>query len=224
MLSRCALLVLIVGVAALPASADLLWYQAPGPLMTVAAQDWPDVPVISMWEFDDFVVGGSGWLVNQVTIYGYDIGAADQNVDELLAFTSKPGKDAIGTTYSGTQTGADLVFDLPDIYLAPGTQWLSGWVVRPSKSGGKYYGQYFWERCEPAPVNGSEHWFHNPGGALPFGSDPVPGSTVFATSSDLAFRIEGRQAGGPPVPELPPLALAALGLVPLGLRFRKRRR
>jgi len=200
------LLVMLV-VASFSAGAyasGVLWNQPwDGVSAGVVAQEFSDFPPYSSYEFDDFAVPAGGWLIDKVIIYGVEQGLPQYNTGVQLSFTGSPGY--AGGQYIGSQVGQDLVFNLPNVPLGQGTWWISGWVQRPFGTGG----QWFWNRT--LPVTGSEHYFHNPGGGFGYGTSPIPGTTIYGSAADLAFRIEGT-----PEP-------ATLGLLAIGALFLRRR-
>jgi PEP-CTERM motif len=124
-----------------------------------------------------------------------------------------------GFTTSGIGGGTEddngnLNFNGLNIYLAPGTYRITGWVNRPELTGG----QWFWDMTNAGAPVGSEFSIVNPGASLlsdgdgnPLAADPTPGSAVYGTSpSDLAFTIYGQSA-----PEPSGLVLLAIGGVAL---------
>lgn len=185
-----------------------------------ASQVFTDFPAFNTYSFDDFTVTGSGWDITKVTVYGKEFigGNAAYNTAVSLAITTAPNAAAIGTTYSGVETGGNLVFTQP-IHLAPGGYFLTAYVTRPFIRGGQ------WGIDESTPVSGSAFWFDNPGGG--FGD----GKSAFHIDPghDLAFEIDGssqKTALFSSVPE--PSSVAAFGMTFLGtagliLRARKRK-
>lgn len=174
------------------------------------AQDFTDFPTFSSFEFDDFMVSDPQWNIKKVTIYGLEQGNPNFNIDARLVITQNPSMTAPGTVYhfdaGGVLAGNNLEFNVP-FNLTTGAYYIGAWVTRPFSGGGQWY----WLRT--TPVSGGEHWFHNPGGGFGFGSNPVPGTVVFNSAADLAFKIEGTV-----VPE--PASMIALlgGLAGMGLR------
>jgi hypothetical protein len=170
---------------------DILYQQMPGNSQ-VPSQTFTDVPDFSTYEFDDFVVGATGWTVTKITVAGVDAGDPTLNTGVKLALTT--GADftlvANTTVYDGVEDGTgNLVFDNLNITLSPGvTLWLTAWVERSFTPGGQWY----WVTADDGQPVGSEEFFHNPGGGFGSGTDPLPGSMVFGTPpADLAFTIEG---------------------------------
>lgn len=181
------------------------------------SQEFPDFPDFTTAEFDDFTVPSPGWFISRITIYGVEQGNSNLTTNLRLIITRAPGLNqtrVVDITTAGTGHGPNLVFNLNNIQLNPGTYWIAAWVVRQFGNGG---GQWFWLRRNP-PVNGSEHYFHNPGGGFGFGSDPIPGTQVFGSPADLGFKIEGKV-----VPEPASMIALSAGIVGLlGLRRRKK--
>lgn len=201
-------------------TADTLWDQAPNG-GSVADQDFTDIPSLSIQGFDDVLVPSTGWTVSQVTIHGTETGNPLLNQAVLLGFYSAPDEaDLASPLFTGTEVGADLVFNLPDVPLAAGPSWVSAWVQRPAGGGG---GQWFWDTS--TPVQGNESMVQNPNGGWGLGSGAVTTGLFLSSNGgsphppqDLAFTIEG-QSGA--TPELPPVAL--LSALPIGLAWLRRR-
>lgn len=199
-------------------NALVLWDQSSALSSTgVVAQDFPDFPAYSTQEFDDFVVSAPGWFITRITIYGIERGNPALNQSLEIRIQSSLGVGGWATNIpvtNATYSNGNLIFDVtPTFQLAPGTYWISAWIKRPFGGGG---GQWFWLRNGSS--NGSEHYFHNPGGGFGAGTSPIPGSQVFGSPSDLGFTIEGEL-----VPEPASMVALGSGLISL-LALRRRRR
>lgn len=210
------LLVIALLALVLPAQAAVLWDQpsyagADG----VASQEFSDDTSYSCRAFDDFTAGPGGWTVQKVTVYGIEWGYGGT---PKLAFTSSADCSAIGTTYAGAEVGEDLVFDLgAGVYVAPGNSWITSWVERSSTAS-----QWFWDYI--TTVNGSQAYWHNPGGGFGLGTTPIPVQNVVGPPArDLAFKIEGRLGCEPQVPEAGALVLAISGIPAMAVFIRRRK-
>ncbi len=176
--------------------ADILYSQpydgvSPG----APSQVFPDYPTYSTKSFDDVTVGGGGWLVQGVTIYGQEQGDPSQNVAVDLQFASSPNFNDPSPVYTGTEdSSGNLNFTGLNISLAPGTYWITAWVVRPELPTG---GQWFWSMTDAGSPNGSEFYIQNPGGGL------VPGALTRsppAASSGRSPRIWPSRSRDKPSP------------------------
>jgi hypothetical protein len=168
--------------------ADILYQQMPG-ASQVPSQAFTDTPDFSTYEFDDFVVGATGWTVTKITIVGSEQGDPTMNAGVKLAISTAGDANLVTTTYDGVEDATgNLIFDNLNIALDPGvTLWITAWVERSFDPGG----QWFWSTANDGQPVGNEEIFDNPGGGFGYGTDPIPGSMVFTTPADLAFTIEG---------------------------------
>jgi hypothetical protein len=210
----------IVALMCWPATAQAgILYNQPydGTSPGAPSQVFPDFPSWATKSFDDVTVTGGGWLVQGVTIYGQEQGDPSQNVSVNLQFASSPNFNDPSPVYTGVEdSSGNLVFTGLNINLAPGTYWITAWVVRPELPTG---GQWFWSMTDDGSPIGSEFYIQNPGGGLvPGASSAVPGSSVLGTlPADLAFAITGQAIPEPSGAVL--LALGGLGLVLLSRRW-----
>ncbi len=180
--------ILATGSIAAGVRGDVLYQQTPG-ASQVLSQTLTDLPDLSAYEFDDFVVGDTGWTVTKITIAGIEEGDPTVNTAVRLAITTAADFTLLTTTYDGVEDNAgNLVFDNLNLALDPGaTLWITAWVERSFDAGG----QWLWSTANDGQPVGSEEILHNPGGGFGSGTDPIPGSLVFGTPADLAFTIEG---------------------------------
>jgi PEP-CTERM motif len=217
-----------LSISSATARADSVLYTQPydGSSAAVPSQIFTDTLVdYSSWNtqaFDDFKVAGGGWIVTGATFYGQDQGDATQNASINMQFLTAPGFTTNGIGGGTEDANGNLNFSGLNIFLAPGTYWITGWVNRPELTGG----QWFWDMTNAGNPTGSEFTIQNPGGGLlndgngnVLAANPTPGSTVYGISpSDLAFSIYGQA-----VPEPSGLVLLAIGGVALIFLARRSR-
>jgi hypothetical protein len=184
------------------------------------AQQDPVGSDANFYHFDNFIAFSPGATIERVTIYGFeDVGSTNGadvayhlRITALPSFTN-PGPiyyDLMTSPQSTTYRNGDLVFD-HNIALNVGEYWISAWVERPFSAG-----KWFWRGTTPISFN-QEHWSHNPGGGLGFGTNPAPGSSIYGAQADLAFRLETN------IPEPIPLVAMIIGLLTASVLNRERR-
>ena len=142
-----------------------------------APQLWADLAAVAS---EDLAVGGSAL---------YNAGVVGEIWDGL------PGSGE-GTVVMHSVSGSEeletatLELDFDGQTLYPGHYWLTVHVTRPMSAGS----QWFW--LSTNQVQGSEHYFYNPGGGLGKGTNPIPASQLGwrggHQKSDMVFTIEGR--------------------------------
>lgn len=184
------------------------------------SQLFTDYPDYSAYDFDDFDAG-SNYYIDLLTIYGYETGSSGYNVDIIgEIWDGLPGSyggSMIMSSVSGTQSGSDLAINFGGQYLPAGNNyWITAYVKRPYSTGG----QWFWHPTGSVN-NGSNAYFYNPGGAFGFGTDPIPDNTIFSLQSDMALKLEGRDAGNATIPEPSTIALFTIGSLAAFLRRKK---
>jgi len=190
-----------------------------GEIYAITSQHMPDELAHSAQAYDDFSLDTTTDL-SALTIYGVENGNPGYNISVVMQITSSVGVAApVLFTTTGTQVGADLVFDLTGMQLEAGHFWLSAFVVRPLNIPGQSDGggQWFWGQS--TTTNGEPAMWQNPGDGYGLGSTPILASQISkgGGSYDMAFILEGTAAPAPGVLAL----LGAAGL--LGSRRRSSR-
>ncbi|KEF42130.1 MAG: hypothetical protein ER33_07845 [Cyanobium sp. CACIAM 14] len=148
------------------------------------SQDFPDFPAFTAAGFDDFSLTQPTALT-AITAFGTEQGTPSANVQVRAAIWSTP--DLSGSplvSFTGTETGSDLVFDPMGYVISPGTYWLSAQIVRPITGG-----QWYWQESDT--LTGADALWQNPGGG--FGYGPAPGPLPDGGQA-FAFRIDGLPA------------------------------
>jgi hypothetical protein len=232
-----AAIVVLMGWSAPSRAANILYNQPwDGNPQAIPAQLFTDTTPVNYtaWNtqgFDDFTVPAGGWIVTGATFYGQDQGDPTTNVSINMQFLSAPGLTTSGISggsevFTGDPNNplnSNLVFTGLNVFLAPGTYWIDGWVVRPELPTG---GQWFWYTTDVNKPFGSEYLIQNPGGKQlfdandnPLAPTPTPGSVVYGLDpSDLAFTLVGFA-----VPEPSGAVLLAVGGLAVAIVARWRR-
>jgi hypothetical protein len=162
------------------------------------SQELPDYPEFSTYQLDDFATD-QDWLLSTLTVLGTDGGWPPDNYDVVAEIwddlPEDPNCGTDGQLILSAQGSEDeftfgLTFDFGDALLPAGSYWLSVYVVRDFGAHG------FWKWYSTTPVNGSEAYYHNPGGGHGYGICPIPGSARYGEVRDMAFTLEGTPAGG----------------------------
>ncbi|MCK4341958.1 MAG: hypothetical protein KAY37_09575 [Phycisphaerae bacterium] len=155
----------------------------------VPAQDFSDAgyPSYSIKQWDDFTVDEDVFLgpghasFRPVTWTGFG------EVDFLVEIADAPGGAEAGSNVLLTTlgSGADglVSWDFDSAVLPAGTYWFSVQAT----GGFLESGMVYWYRSNRILTNGSEHYYHNPGGGRGHGTDPAPGSTWWDEPADLAY-------------------------------------
>jgi hypothetical protein len=167
--------------------------------------------------FADFTVTGSGWLVTGATFYGQDQGNPTQDVSVNMQILSAPGftTNSMG---SGTEdASSNLDFNNLNLFLAPGTYWITAWIDRPELTGG----QWFWDMTNDVSPGLAQFEIQDPGAALLNDPTPTPGDAAYGPSPlGLAFTLYGSAVPEPSGAVL--LAIGAAGLAIVARRSRAR--
>jgi len=163
------------------------------------AQQFPDFADFSTFQFDDFTTT-QDWFLGALSAPGTDAGDPNESNIDVVAeiwddFPEDPNcatsgrlvLEAHGSEHPDTDT---LTFDFGGQLLPAATYWLRVYIVRNFGDHG------IWRWYSTTPVSGSEAYYYNPGGALGWGSCPIPGSQRYGDVRDMAFRLEGTPAGG----------------------------
>jgi hypothetical protein len=206
--------------SASPVSADVIVDQPSNVANSaIASQTFPDFLTANCLAFDDFTLS-SKYALTSLRVYGFELGGdPSQNVSVTAQFRAAANVSSPGLmSFTGSESGSDLVFDLGGALLGPGTYWISAFVTRPVSTGG----QWFWYFHRP--VTGSQAMWQNPWGAFGMGTNPITaGAVAEADSVDLAFRLEGHTSTST-VPAPPALVLVGLGAGCVAVRRSLRRR
>jgi hypothetical protein len=199
MMNRRLSVMLLVVFAAPPVVADVIVDQPyDGSSAGRTAQELPDYPDFSTYQLDDFTTD-QDWLLGALTVPGTDSGWPPDNYDAVAEIwddlPEDPNCGTDGQLVLSAQGSEDeftfvLTFDFGDELLPAGTYWLCVYVVRDFGDHG------FWKWYSTTPVNGSEAYYYNPGGAHGYGTCPIPGSARYGEVRDMAFTLEGTPADG----------------------------
>ncbi|MEO7453374.1 MAG: PEP-CTERM sorting domain-containing protein, partial [Fimbriimonadales bacterium] len=222
------LLIAAFSVAAVAANAQILYQQGDvtagdniGTELGVLSNEFTDFPTSSTYCFDN-ITNAVVWTVTQVWVEGITndpvapVGMFHLRFSQNANFTT-PGNIGLNfsTANAGTLAGdKDLIFDLgAGIALAPGTWWVSAWVVTSFGTSG----QWNWKTTET--INPPEAIAHNPGGGALGTTEPINLSQApgIPGPRDLVFRISGTA-----VPE--PGTFIAIGIGLAGLAIARRRK
>jgi hypothetical protein len=195
---------LVLGLAN-SASADIIVDQAPTFPNGQLSQVFPDGLNQSSYAFDDFTLS-SKYVLTSLRLYGVEAlhGDPTQNVSVTAQLSADANVNSpVLMSFTGSESGSDLVFDLGGALLGPGTYWISGFVTRPGTTGGEWTWRYHF------PVSGFPAMWQNPGGGQGFGPNPIIIGGV-TDEIDLAFRLEGHTSTST-VPAPPAVVLVGLG-------------
>ncbi|MCD4670296.1 MAG: hypothetical protein K8S14_07610, partial [Actinomycetia bacterium] len=158
------------------------------------AQNYDDVyPAATIKSWDDFTLANPTSLSSGEAFFTPVDWSGFGQVDFLVEIADAPGGAEIGANvvFSALVTGESgtgiVRWRCDDLVLPSGTWWLSVQAT----GGYPEHSIVFWSRSNVGSPNGSEHYFHNPGGYWTGDSAPTPGSELFGVPADLAFRLEG---------------------------------
>jgi len=141
----------------------------------------------SAYEFDDFTTT-SNFAVKNLKVPGVDFGSSAANVSVIGVISTTPDfSGTVMTSVKGKEIGTSLKISFGGQILPAGSYWVTAYVVRPLSGS-----QWFWDRT--TPVRGSQEQFYNPGGGFGFGTSSIPGSAIFGTPGDMAFKLTGTAA------------------------------
>lgn len=223
------LLIAALSVAAVSANAIILYEQGnvvagddPQTELGALSNEFTDFPTSSTYIFDN-ITNAATWTVEDVWIEGITNDPVAPVTMFHLRFSQSANFTAPGTIGLNFSTNnaatlaadKDLRFDLgAGIDLAPGTWFISAWVVTSFGTSG----QWNWKVTNT--VVPGEAIAHNPGGAAlgvttPINISQAPGMN--GIPRDMQFRIEGTI-----VPE--PGTFIAIGLGLAGLAIARRRK
>lgn len=128
----------------------------------IASQKFPDFGNCVLQGADDFVVTGSGWIINRVDVVGQSGVAMPANSFEVYIYANNAGIPG-ALVYSGTSlayTEAGGVYNITlssPATLSAGVYWLS---VMPN-AGFSTYGQWYWQPSA-APQQGNLFVWQDP--------------------------------------------------------------
>ncbi len=201
-MSKPVAMIFLVVLASGAARADVIVEQVyDGSSSSRTSQEFPDFLDFSTFQLDDFTTTQE-WLVTTLTVPGTETADPnDTNIDVVAEIWSDLPEDPncantgqLVMSAHGTEDEATAIlsFDFEGQSLPAGTYWLRAYVVR------NFGDHVLWKWYSTTPVSGSEAYYYNPGGALGYGSCPIPGSERYGEERDMAFRLEGTPVGGCP--------------------------
>jgi hypothetical protein len=194
------------------ASADIIVdMPANVPHLGIVSEAFTDDPMSSRQGFDDFTLA-SKYVLTSLRVYGLELGNRNQNVTVTAQFRAAANVSSpVLMSFTGSESGNDLLFDLGGAPLGPGKYWISAIITRPENGG-----LWLWDLHRP--VTGSQAMWQNPGGAASYGTHPITVGTFQGTDpDDLAFRLEGYTSTST-VPAPPAVVLVGLGAGCVALR------